>query len=330
MQFGIALLPVFALETSSSEILDAILLQVRTAREKGFSSIWAAHHYLTDTNQMFQSLPLLARAAAEAPGMTFGTSVFLLPYSHPVEVAEQTATLDIITGGELIFGAGLGYRAEEFRAFGLTKRQGAERLVESVELLKLLWTRDHVNYEGKHFRLNNATINPKPLQKPRPPIWIGADSKPGVRRAAEIGDSWLVSPRHSLPFIKDLATVYNEGRMELKKHPNALPLFRELHVAENRDVAVEEVRRYVEGMYRTYARWKQPGEQYDLSFDELKAERYIIGNPEDCIEAIERYRRELKVDLMFFRIYWPGMAPDLALKTIKLFGEKVIPHFKEA
>ena len=329
MKFGIALLPVFALETSPSEILDAILLQVRTARESGFNSIWAAHHYLTDSGQIFQSLPLLARAAAEGPGMTFGTSVFLLPYSHPVEVAEQTATLDIITGGSLIFGVGLGYRAEEFRAFGITKRQGVERLVESIEVLKLLWTSDHINYQGKHFQLTDATINPKPLQKPRPPIWVGADSEHGVRRAAEISDSWLISPRHSLPFIKSLAKIYYERRLQLKKPLDALPIFRELHVAQDRDTAVNEVRRFVEDMYHTYARWKQPGERYDLSFDELKGERYIIGSPEDCIEDIERIRREIKVNLMFFRIYWPGMDPAYAIKTIKLFGEKVIPYFKD-
>jgi alkanesulfonate monooxygenase SsuD/methylene tetrahydromethanopterin reductase-like flavin-dependent oxidoreductase (luciferase family) len=107
--------------------LEALVDQVRAARDHGFASVWVSQHYLATPYQMLQPLPLLGRIAAEAGGMRIGTNIFLLPLQTPVYVAEQVAKLDVLTGGQFIFGCGLGYRPEEFRVFGVPMKARVTR-----------------------------------------------------------------------------------------------------------------------------------------------------------------------------------------------------------
>jgi len=160
--------------------------QVRLARAVGFSSVWASQHYLSDPFTYFQPIPTLARIAAEARGMILGTGVLLLPLHHPVEIAEQLATLDVIADGRLIFGVGLGYRDVENQALGQDPRDRVARLVEGLEAVERLWSGEPVDYDGRHFKLRSARISMRPMQSPRPPIWLAANSDAGVRRAARL------------------------------------------------------------------------------------------------------------------------------------------------
>src|SRR5205814_8531424 len=128
------------------------LAQGRAAGAAGFSDVWASQHYLSAPYTYFQPLPTLGRVAAEAGDMTLGTSVLLLPLHAPVDVAEQVATLDVITGGRFIFGVGLGYRDVENAALGVDPRARVGRLEEALEVLERLWGGEPVSYHGKAFR----------------------------------------------------------------------------------------------------------------------------------------------------------------------------------
>jgi alkanesulfonate monooxygenase SsuD/methylene tetrahydromethanopterin reductase-like flavin-dependent oxidoreductase (luciferase family) len=168
--------------------------QVRLARAVGFSSVWASQHYLSDPFTYFQPIPTLARLAADARGMILGTGVLLLPLLHPVDVAEQLATLDVIADGRLVFGVGLGYRDVENLAFGHDPKQRVGRFEESLEVVERLWRGEPVDYEGRYFTLRGARISMRPMQSPRPPVWLAANGDAGVRRAARLGDAWLMNP----------------------------------------------------------------------------------------------------------------------------------------
>ena len=170
MRFGIGLSVQHRPEEPQPRRFAEHLEQVRLARQVGFASIWASQHYLSDPFTYFQPIPTLARVAAEAPGMTLGTGVILLPLHHPVELAEQLATLDVITDGHLVVGLGLGYRDAENLALGLDPKDRVGRLVEGLEVLERVWSGEPVDYEGKHFRLSNVRISMPPVQRPRPPI----------------------------------------------------------------------------------------------------------------------------------------------------------------
>src|SRR2546425_2577933 len=141
----------------------------------GSTSVWASQHYLSAPSSYFQPIPTLARVAAEAPGMTLGTGCLLLPLHHPVEIAEQLATLDVITAGRFVFGVGLGYRDVEKEAMGLNPKERVGRLVEGLEGIERLWNGEPVTYHRTPLPLREGRVSMRPLQQPRPPVSLAAD-----------------------------------------------------------------------------------------------------------------------------------------------------------
>lgn len=330
MKFGIDLYPHFSIDLGGPAAFEYAVRQVRAAHENGFDGIFASHHYaLGATEQMFQPIPLLARLAAEAPGMTFGTAVFLLSMHNPLEAAELMATLDIIANGRTVFGVGQGYRDIEFASMGIPKATRGERMREAVEVVRRLWAGDNVTWAGRYFQMDGVTINPKPVQPLGPPIWVGGDTLQGVVRAAEIGDAWLTSPRHSKKFIRQAVKVYGERRKALGLQVPPPVFFREMYVAPTRAEAEQLITDAFERLYHVYHRAGQPGESYNRSFQELKEERIIVGTPDDVRHEIEWYRDEFQAEYMFFRVYYLGMDPQRSVDCIRLFGSEVIPHFSE-
>ncbi len=329
MKFGLLFVPVFPLNYPQDQAALEILEQAKWAEKSGFDSLWAAQHHVTDTEQMFQPFPLLARFSGDCPGMILGTSALLLSLLNSIDVAEQVANIDILCGGKFILGVSLGYREKEFQAFNLSKKHRVGRFVEGVEIIRKLWTQNHVSFNGKHFQFEDVSINPKPLQKPSPEIWVGADTEPGAYRAGEIGEAWIISPRQSIVHVRKLLSKYREATRRNGKGEGKLLLMRELHIAESKEEAAKEAKPFLKEMYNTYVKWGQPGERYDLSFEELSEGRYVIGDAAACIEQLSSYVGELKVDHIGFRMTWPGMKHEDVVKSIRLFGEKVIPYFKE-
>ena len=307
--------------------------QVRLARAVGFTSIWASQHYLSDPFTYFQPIPTLARLAADARGLTLGTGVLLLPLHHPVDIAEQLATLDVIADGRLVCGVGLGYRDVENTAMGHDPKQRVGRLVEGLEVLERLWSGEPVDYEGRHFNLRSVRISMRPMQSPRPPIWLAANSDGGVRRAARLGDAWLMNPHTTLPTLERQLALFRSERNALGR-PAAIeiPLIKECYVAPETATAVSEAARFVGPKYQAYRRWEQDkalpaGETFDASFDELARDRFIIGDPARVVDEIARYRERLGVTTMIFRLQWPGMDQEKVLRSIRLLGHKVLLKF---
>lgn len=311
-----------------------VLMLARAARDCGFDSLWAHQHYLSTPYQYFQPIPTLARVAAEAGEMTLAINIILLTLHNPVDMAEQIATLDIICQGRLVFGVGLGYREVEYQAFGIDPKTRVSRFVEAVELIKQLWTQDRVSFHGKHFQLPEVEVTTKPVQKPRPPIWIAANSDAAVKRAARIGDAWSINPHAHLSTLERQLELYRQALADAgKPFPEVLPLGRELYIARDRETAWKEAEPYLRHKYEVYVNWGQDkalpeSDPLALPFPELVRDRFIIGDPDDCIAQISRYRDRLGVTLIGFRVHWPGMEIAKAIQAVELLGEKVLPHFR--
>jgi alkanesulfonate monooxygenase SsuD/methylene tetrahydromethanopterin reductase-like flavin-dependent oxidoreductase (luciferase family) len=307
--------------------------QVRLARAVGFSSVWASQHFLSDPFTYFQPIPTLARIAADARGMQLGTGVILLPLHHPVDVAEQLATLDVISDGRLIFGAGLGYRDVENAAFGQDPKERVGRLVEGLGLVERLWRGEPVTYESRHFSLRGVRISMRPLQSPRPPIWLAANGDAGVKRAARLGDAWLMNPHASLATLERQLELFRSTRRESGRPPAAeTPLIKECYVAPEAATAVTEAAAFLGEKYGAYRRWEQDkalpaGESFDASFEDLARDRFILGDPVRVSEEIARYRERLGVTTMIFRLQWPGMDHEKVMRSIRLLGHKVLLKF---
>lgn len=307
--------------------------QVRLAKQAGFDALAAGHHYLSPPYQSLQSLPMMARLAGEAPGMELCLSVLLLAMLNPVQTAEEVASLDIMSEGKVVFGIGIGYRDVEYEAFGMTSRERVPRMLEALDLIKRLWTEEVVTFEGKHFRVHDATCTIRPVQKPFPPIWIAANADPAVLRTARMGLPWFINPHAALPTIERQWQRYKQTLAEAgNAMPAARPICLELHVAPTHEEAVATAQPYLEAKYAAYAEWGQdkalPGEvSFRVPFDDLARDRFILGTPDEAIEQIEERISRLESNYLIFRMGWPGMEATKIMRVIELMGHKVLPHF---
>lgn len=176
---------------------ELVRLGVR-AEALGFDSLWVNHHvlnvgYVRDRLgelPYHDALVMLTWLAAKTSRVTLGTSVLVMPYLHPMSLAKHLATLDHLSGGRLVVGLGAGSLPEENAALGAPYESRGAFCNEFIEVLRLLWTESGASFTGQHFSFTDLISSPKPLQKPHPPIVIGGNRPPALRRAARFGDGW--------------------------------------------------------------------------------------------------------------------------------------------
>ena len=229
--------------------IPAIIEQVRAAREAGFSSLWFPHHWLTHPMQMLQLTPMMAYVAAHAEGMTIGPNILILPPVNPMHVAEEAATLDVLTGGKFILGVGLGYRQPEFDALGVPLAERAPRFNEQIPLIRRLWTEDRVTHQGRFYTVNDAGISVKPVRPGGPPIYIAAQAEVPVKRAARIGDAWLIVNIRGIQNLIPLMQTYRTALKEYGRTPIEYPITVECYVGARHATAHEECRQPLEYKY---------------------------------------------------------------------------------
>lgn len=337
MNFGIFLAAQHA-DGQLSERASEHVEQVRAARDAGFVSVMAGQHYLAEPYQMLHPIPLLARVAAEASGMFVGTGILLAALYNPVEIADLASTLDAICGGRFILGLGLGYREVESSAFGVPARRRVAHLEEALQLVPRLWSGDVLTHHSERVHLESVRFTSRTTRRPRPPIWLAANDDPAVRRAARLADAWLLNPHAKLSVLARQMRLFRAERQGIgKSEPVVVPMLKEVCCAERREEAWADARPFLEEKYRTYVAWGQQralpaGEDdLDLPFEELQGDRFIIGNPDDVVEQLERIRDRLGVNHMLLRMQWSGrrgsLPRDKVLRTIRLIGSHVIPHF---
>jgi alkanesulfonate monooxygenase SsuD/methylene tetrahydromethanopterin reductase-like flavin-dependent oxidoreductase (luciferase family) len=295
--------------------------QVRVARQSGFSSLLFPHHYLTAPLQMLQITPMMAYLLREAQGMTIGGNILLLPLLNPVHVAEEAATLDVLSGGKFVLGVGLGYRPGEFAAFGVSLKERAPRFSESIRLMRRLWTEDKVTFEGRFYSVRDHGISLKPLRPGGPPVWVAGLVEAAVKRAARIGDAWLIANATTLGATEPLMRVYRDALREAGKQPEEFPIARECYVGTSHATAFAECRTALEYKYNSYAAWGMESPTAKMTFEELARDRFIIGDKVSVKEEIARWQERLGVNHFIMRVQWPGLEQDKALASIRRLGE---------
>jgi alkanesulfonate monooxygenase SsuD/methylene tetrahydromethanopterin reductase-like flavin-dependent oxidoreductase (luciferase family) len=332
MKVGLFVTNQHPLDTDMVSALNDQITMVELARDRGWNSLFTGQHYLNEgNNKQLQPVPFLARLAAVSGEMTIGLGILLLNLHNPVYTAETIATLDVIARGNFIFGVGLGYRDVEFDAFGVPKNERIKRFENYLALVQRLWTEDRVSYEDASCRLSNVRMNIRPVQRPRPPIWIAANNDPAVKRAARLGDTWFVNPHSTIQTVRRQVMLY---RAELeavgKPAPGELPVAKEVYCAKDRQTALEMAGPYLLGKYRDYARWGQdkvmPGnEDFNRSLDELIEGRFILGSPQECYDQLKPYWEELGVNHIIIRTHWAGMPLCTALASMRLISDELLP-----
>jgi alkanesulfonate monooxygenase SsuD/methylene tetrahydromethanopterin reductase-like flavin-dependent oxidoreductase (luciferase family) len=307
---------------------------VRRADEVGFDGIVKGSHYSTHPFQSVQQFPFLAYAAAIAPRLRLICGLVLLPLHKPLDLAEQLATLDIMSNGKLVFGCGIGYRDVEFKAFGVPRAGLGQRFEECLEAVKRLWTEDFVTMRGSHFELDGANCTIKPVQQPMPPIWIGANADVAIRRAARLADCWYINPHNTLTTIERQMDLYKRALDEYRKpFPREVPMRREVFVAPSRAEAIRRAQPYLEEKYKAYRAWGQDkvmpaGDDFDHGFDDLLQDRFLLGSPAEVAEQMISLNRRLGVNHIVASVHWPGMPNSLALDQLQILAEEVMPQVR--
>ncbi len=172
------------------EVYEDILKGAELAEELGFDSVWIAEHAFSEHSIISSPHSLLAAIAARTKRVKIGVACTIVPWHAPLRLAQDLATIDIISGGRLVVGVGRGYQKREFDVYGIDIAESRDRFVEGMDIAIKAWTEERFSYNGKFFSFPEVMVIPKPVQKPYPPIWIGGQSKPAIRRAAQIGDCW--------------------------------------------------------------------------------------------------------------------------------------------
>jgi probable F420-dependent oxidoreductase len=305
------------------------------AEAAGFDSVWLGEHH---NNVLLYPAPLvgLAAIASRTRRLRLGTGVLLLPLYHPLAVAEEAAMVDVISGGRLILGVGAGYAPEEFTAFGVSIGERGSRLDESVPLIQRLWSGESVNHEGRHYRITNATLSPRPVQRPRPPIWFAGWVEPAIRRAGRLGDAWLGGPSATLAELTGCVRSYREARMAEGRDVDGgdIALMRYVFVAES----VERARAiagaaFIRSFEETYFRWPHPIVKRpagDLTIERLSEDRIILGDPASCLRQIREFGRTLGLTHLVCRMSVAGIPREAALASLTLFTRELLPALNAA
>jgi alkanesulfonate monooxygenase SsuD/methylene tetrahydromethanopterin reductase-like flavin-dependent oxidoreductase (luciferase family) len=223
-------------EASDSQLYGDFVDYVCEAEALGFHSVFLVEHHFTGMGQVSASLGLLTYLAGRTSRIRLGTGVTVLTWHNPVLLAEQAATLDLVSGGRLDFGVGRGYRENEFRGFCIPIEEANERYDEALAVLRKAWTsRDRFSHHGKYWNFENIVVEPEPTQKPHPPLWLGAGSPAGIGAAAANGFNLLLDQLASFEVTGERVAAFHaaaaaHGRV-LK--PHSVGVARGLHLAMN-------------------------------------------------------------------------------------------------
>lgn len=324
---------------SHQQLYKELLEQTAYADKLGYDSFTIPEHHFLQDGWCPSLLTTLAAVAARTSNIKIGTACLLLPLHDPIHVAEEAAVLDLISNGRLILGVTIGYRGEEFEAFGKQRHTRGAVMEEQLKVITQAWTQESFSFNGKHFTYRNLSVTPKPVQKPHPPIWIGASSEPGIKRAGRWRFPLVASPRHHLNELKEHYKIYWKSVQEAGTNVTEIPIIRYAYLAETRETAEKQAQDPVMHLerdsYGAWVKWRAlkddkgqaVKDQSEVTYESHR-ERFIFGTANDCIQEIERCQRELKMNHFIAWTALPGLPQKNVLKSMKLMAEEVIPQFR--
>lgn len=345
MKFGLFSHVPWPEDTDPGQVIDNITEEFCVGEQLGFDSGWVAEHHFTRYGIGSASLMLLANIAARTTTLRLGTAVIIPPLHHPVRLAEDTATLDLLSGGRLDAGFGRGQGGYEYTGYNVKHDESQARFQESIRIIEGLWTTRNFTYEGEYLQVEETNLVPTPVQKPHPPMYIAATrSRETQDFAAASGHSGIMGvvldTTDGLDLCNQLVTDSRKAGKEMDM--GGIPFFRYFYVAETEEQArrdseaalnwtmdVNQWRRtYQRGseVYDSLDTFRQSRTEYPPSFEYLFKHRAFIGNPDQIIAKISALQ-DAGIGYFGCNFSFGGMPQDKVLKSMELFAEKVMPEF---
>jgi alkanesulfonate monooxygenase SsuD/methylene tetrahydromethanopterin reductase-like flavin-dependent oxidoreductase (luciferase family) len=301
------------------------------AEELGFSSVFLVEHHFTGFGQVSASLNLLSYLAARTSTIRLGTAVVVLPWHNPVLVAEEAATLDLLSNGRLDFGVGKGYRPYEFSGFCIKQDEATARFDEAIDVIRKAWTsKGRFSYEGRWWRYDNIVVEPAPIQQPHPPFWMGAGSPESIRRAAREGYNLLLDQIAPVDVIIDRVRVFREECEAVGRRydPMTVGVTRGLQIVHNDEERRRAILTRREVLKNIGDLARGPGaERYHHLKDDPDAfeldDAPLLGTPEELIERLKRLEAGGVENVLF-------AAPGASIAGLRTFAEEIMPAFDQS
>jgi alkanesulfonate monooxygenase SsuD/methylene tetrahydromethanopterin reductase-like flavin-dependent oxidoreductase (luciferase family) len=303
-----------------------------------FRSLWFAEHHFSNYGYSPNPLILMAKAAEVAPQARLGTAIAVLPLWHPIRLAEDIATVDVLSGGRVELGVGRGYLPFEFEGLGVDVAKNREMFDEALSILLAALSQDDFEYSGAFWDIPRLTVYPKPIQQPRPPIWMAATSPASIRSAVASGYH-LATGTGALPDeLKQRSAYIDACARQSGRSAEALEsaVNRFVFCSENPDacrIAIEEAQRQVRisqalssGGYPVQGRIEGRKQDGELP-PELWQERMIIGDPEQCLRRI-RDLAGAGLSYIFGLFHFGGLPHQMAVESLRLFISDVLPKLE--
>jgi alkanesulfonate monooxygenase SsuD/methylene tetrahydromethanopterin reductase-like flavin-dependent oxidoreductase (luciferase family) len=320
------------------------LEQAAHAEALGFESVWPVEqHFDPELSILPSPLLLLAALAERTRNLRLGIAIVLLPLSHPIRVAEEIATLDVLSNGRVEFGIGRGSLPEHFKGYGILQSESRERFLEALDVIRQAWTHERISHQGRFFQIGQVAVVPKPVQQPYPPIRVAANSPDTFEFMGQLGLPIFVASQVN-PFsrIREYLPVYRAARAAAG-HPDQSPddvtILTPTYVAGSRAQVRAEMEQSLLCWLRSVtARYKSPETGPALVRERLERVRRmtyeqacetmgVFDTPEACVERLHRFREEFNMGRLICWFNQGGLVPHrLVMRSMELFAEKVMPH----
>ena len=335
MEFGVFYqLPCGADQSPAQRYSDTIT-QSQLADELGFDAVWLAElHFNPEFSIMSAPLLVASAIAQTTKRIKVGTAVNLVPLHNPVRLAEEAATLDVISGGRAIFGIGRGSNPRQFAGYGVDISEGRERFLEALDFVLKAWRCDELSYEGEHFQAQELRISPKPLQDPYPPVYIASNSPDTFGIVGSLGHNILVAPLVvSVQGALDGLAVYLETLSE-HGHDSAqvkINVNVPVYVTKDKDKAKSMPQASFDnylGLIRANRTRSLRGIS-ELTYDKVYDDFAAIGDPDQVVEKLQSLQNMYQNQEFMCWFNPGGMIPHEEVEqSMRLFSEEVMPRFR--
>ena len=338
MDFGIFLLLQSPTAKSHQEIFSRGTDLAKTADKLGFESVWCAEHHFSTYGYLSRPLMFASHLATQTEKIRVGSAVVVLPLHHPLIVAEEIATADLLSNGRLDIGLGRGYQVYEFERLGMKLEESRERFEEAVDILLLAFKGEPFSFNGKHFKFGETSIFPTPVQKPRPPIWVVGQSEESIVATAKRGFN-LVSGGFgvSLERLKEFRKSFDDLLVDAEQKENIrVSTQRAVYVTKDESELPEIIEQARWNMRVTLSLRQglervEKGHAQAIPFDnepsdeELIDRYFVMGTPATCIEKLSEIRDVMGLDHFNANFWFGDLEHKQVLRSMELFAKEVMP-----
>jgi alkanesulfonate monooxygenase SsuD/methylene tetrahydromethanopterin reductase-like flavin-dependent oxidoreductase (luciferase family) len=301
--------------------------QVDFVEQAGFDSIWLTEHHFTDDGYLGALMPVMAAIASRTSRVKIGSYVLLAPFYHPLRLAEDSATIDVISNGRVRLGIGLGYRGEEFDGFGIGRGERLGRTLEAIEILKQSWTGQRFSHDGKYFKFRDVRVLPQPVSKPHPELLWGGMTAKAIERGARLGLSFACN------LGRREIQLYREALRRHGKDPAAFSIVgnRIVYVADTFEQAWADIEQPALYQASLYAKWLSadgPGQSWTWPDAERLKQGAIIGSPQDVGNRLRHLAEAGETTELIVAMQLPGLEPSKTMRSLERFAAEVLPRLK--